>query len=77
MATVDLGNGMSMKLRDDLSMGDLEKINRETYVYDARYGQWQDDKFAALMAMIEVGCRGMGHRSTRTANGRRVFASCR
>ena len=54
MATVDLGNGMSIKLRDNLSMGDAEKINAGGKFFDARFNQWRTDEFAALITMIEV-----------------------
>ena len=54
MTKVDLGNGMSMTLRDDLSMGDVEKISRERRVWDADVNQWREDEFASLVAMIET-----------------------
>ena len=54
MTKVDLGNGMSMTLRDDLSMADVENFSAARQVYDARFKQWRDDDFAALVAMVET-----------------------
>ena len=54
MATVDLGNDMSMKLKDSLSMGDLEKINAASQRYDPESGQWKQDAFRGAIESVGV-----------------------
>ena len=52
MTRVELGNGMWVELRDDLSMGDVEKINQNAQRYDADSNSWvRDPLYAAIEAV--------------------------
>ena len=45
---------MSMKLKDSLSMGDLEKINAATKRWDPESKQWAQDAFRGAIESVSV-----------------------
>ena len=67
---------MSMKLKDSLSMGDLEKINAASQRWDAESGQWKQDAFRGAIESVGVLVEEwtLIRRSSRL---RQVFAVCR
>jgi len=54
MTRVELDDGAWIELRDDLTMGDLEKISRMASTYSAEDGQWRDDPFRAALESVSL-----------------------
>ena len=45
---------MSMKLKDSVSMGDLEKINAASKRFDKESGQWAQDAFRGAIESVGI-----------------------
>jgi len=52
MARIGLRDGSYMVLRDDLTTGDIEKMNSLGAVFDEPSGQWRDDPFRAAIESV-------------------------
>ena len=54
MSTHDLGDGLSVTLKDDVTVADSEKINRATHVRDPQTGQFFQDLFQGGLAAVAI-----------------------